>query len=389
MKELGKLVLKNCLRQKQRSILTILGIAIALLAFCMIRTMVAAWYAGVNASAKNRLVTRNQISLVFSLPISYKEKIATVSGVELVGYGNWFGGQYRDERGIFAQFAIDDNYLDIYPEYTLDAQSRQAFLREKRGILVGAQLAEKYGFKSGDTLQLKGTIYPGNWDFIVSGIFHGREEGNSTRLMLFHWDYLNERNKLNPTRIPDQAGFFVMRVGQNADTATISKAVDSIFSNSYAETLTETETAFQQSFVSMSSAIIIAMDVISISVLVIVLLILANTMLMSARERMREYAILKSLGFEPPHLAIIIFGESLLISFLGFIALCLLLIPVFNFASRFVIGQLSTFFPVFRFDTISLLYAGIAMVIVGTIAGIWPFISISRISVVEGLRSVE
>ncbi len=166
-----KLLFRNTFRHKLRTGLTILGIAIAILAFGMLRTMITAWYAGVEASSAGRLVTRNAISLIFPLPLNYKDKIRQVSGVSIVSFGNWFGGIYIDEKNFFANFAVEPkSYLELYPEFILPNAESDAFLRDRKGFIAGRKLAEKYGWKIGSTVTLKGTIYPGNWEgYYLSG----------------------------------------------------------------------------------------------------------------------------------------------------------------------------------------------------------------------------
>src|ERR1700704_786615 len=162
-----KLAFKNALRHKLRTALTIFGLLVAVLAYGLLRTVVDAWYAGAQAASSARLITRNSISLVFALPVNYEARIRAVDGVTTVARSNWFGGVYQDTRKFFAQFAVSDNYLDLYPEFVLPAAERQSWLRDRKGCLVGRQLAELYGFRVGDVLPLRGTIFPGTWEFVV------------------------------------------------------------------------------------------------------------------------------------------------------------------------------------------------------------------------------
>jgi len=248
-----KLLFKNAFRHKLRTYLTILGMTIAILAFGLLRTVVSAWYAGVEASSANRLVTRNAISLIFSLPISYKDKIRQVEGVKQVSYGTWFGGIYIDEKNFFANFAMDmKTYLDLYPEFMVGPEQEAALLRDRRGAVVGRKLAERFGWKPGDVVTLKGTIFPGNWELIIRAIYKGRDKSTDESQLIFHWDYINETLKKTVPRRADQVGFFVIGISNPNQAAEASVAVDKLFKNSLAETLTETERAFQMSFVSMT-----------------------------------------------------------------------------------------------------------------------------------------
>ncbi len=184
-----KLVTRNAFRARLRSALTVLGLVIAITAFGLLQTVVSAWYAGTEAASASRLVTRNSISLVFSLPLYYREKIIALDGVRGVAVSNWFGGVWRDEKSFFAQFAVDArDYFGMYPEFRFRPTEWQDFLRDRRGAAVGRQLADLYGFRVGDRVPIRGTIYPGNWEFTVRAIYDGRDETTITRQFYFHSD---------------------------------------------------------------------------------------------------------------------------------------------------------------------------------------------------------
>ena len=199
----------------------------------MIRTFIGAWYAGVEASAKDRLIVRNSVSLVFYLPISYGNVIREVPGITKVGYANWFGGVYKDERYRFQQFAVSDGYMELYPEYEVPPGQLAEWNKERKGILVGADLAKSFDLAVGDAFQLKGTIFPGMWEFKVAGIFTAKDGEKDTRLMYFHWDYLNERNRIEINRQPDHAGFYAVQLAPGVDAGLASEAIDARFKNSY------------------------------------------------------------------------------------------------------------------------------------------------------------
>ncbi|HSC23456.1 MAG TPA: ABC transporter permease, partial [Casimicrobiaceae bacterium] len=311
------LVLRNAFRHKLRTSLTVVGIVVAVAAFGMLRTLVDAWYAGANASSSARLVTRSSVSLVFALPLSYAQKIRQVDGIEAVGWANWFGGVYISERNFFAQFAISESYLDLYPEFVLPDAERRAFAADRQGAIVGRKLADKFGWKVGDQIPLRGTIYPGTWTFNLRGIYDGADEGTDTSTFFFHFDYLNETIKRQYPGRGDQAGVFIESLRNADDAAAVSTAIDNTFKNSLAETLTETEKAFQLGFVSMSEAILLAIQAVSYVVIVIIMAVMANTMAMTARERYGEYATFKALGFSNGFVAMLIFAESLGIALVG------------------------------------------------------------------------
>src|SRR6266702_4732370 len=161
-----KLIIRNAFRHKLRSVLTVVGVAIAILAFGLLKTLVGLWYLGVESSSATRLVTRNAISLVFPLPISYKDRIRQIPGVKEVSWGNWFGGIYINEKNFFANFAVEPkSYLELYPEFVLPSAEREAFIHDRKGAVVGRKLAAKYGWQIGDSIVLRGTIFPGQWQF--------------------------------------------------------------------------------------------------------------------------------------------------------------------------------------------------------------------------------
>jgi putative ABC transport system permease protein len=379
-----KLAVRNALRHKLRTALTVIGLVVAVLAFGLLQTVIDAWYAGARAASNGRLVTRNAISLVFSLPVSYEARIRGVAGVNAVARSNWFGGVYQDPKKFFAQFAVSDNYLDLYPEFVLSEAERRAWLRDRKGCLVGRQLAELYGFKVGDVLPLRGTIYPGTWEFVVRGIFDGADETKITRHLLFHWDYLNESVRKTAKNRADQVGVYILGVANPDDAAAVARAVDATFGNSLAETLTETEQAFQLGFIAMSNEIIAAIRVVSYVVILIILAVMANTMSMSARERTAEHATLKTLGFGPGYIALLIFGESCAICAVGG-GLGIAATPPAAAAFKQVAGSI---FPIFTVSGATLALQTACAAAVGVIAAIVPALQAGRVRIAEGLRAI-
>jgi putative ABC transport system permease protein len=379
-----KLILRNALRHKLRTTLTVLGLTIAVLAYGLLHTVVDAWYAGAAAASNARLVTRNAISLVFPLPLAYENRIRGVDGVTLVARSNWFGGVYRDPKNFFAQFAVSDNYLDLYPEFVVPDQQRADYQRDRKGALIGRQLADQYGFKVGDVIPLKGTIYPGTWDFVVRGIMEGRDESTITRQLIFHYDYLNETIRKTTKRTVDQVGVYVVGIKDPDDAAVVSRNIDNVFKNSLAETLTETEQAFQLGFVAMSNQIIAAIRVVSYVVILIIMAVMANAMAMSARERTTEYATLKALGFGAGFLSMLVFGESMAICAIGG-GIGILATPPMAEVFKHATGGV---FPVFMVSHETMLLQAACAFVVAMAAAIVPAVQASRVRIVEGLRAI-
>jgi putative ABC transport system permease protein len=380
-----KLIFKNTFRHKLRTFLTVLGVTIAILAFGLLRTVISAWYAGVDASSASRLVTRNSISLIFSLPISYKEKIRQIQGVKTVSYGNWFGGIYIDEKNFFANYAVEPKtYLELYPEFVMPPDQKAAFFRDRKAAVAGMKLAKKYGWKIGDLITLKGTIFPGNWDFILRGIYKGRDQTVDETAFFFQWEYLNETLKQTVPGRADQAGFYMIGVTNPNMGADVAVRIDKAFKNSLAETLTETEKSFQLSFISMTEAIVIAIQLVSFVIIFIIMAVVANTMAMTARERIGEYAIFKTLGFSGFHISGLIFGESMFVTMLGAVLGIFLTFPVARIFSQ----QLSTFFPVFNV-AIETIYMDIAAsFLIALVAGVFPSWRAVNIRIADGLRRI-
>ena len=380
-----KYVLRNLFRHKLRSILTVVGVAVAVLAFGLLRTLVGLWYSGAEHASSTRLVTRNAISLIFPLPVSYLERIRGVAGVDAVSYGNWFGGVYIDEKHFFANYAVEPKtYLDLYPEFTLTPKEKSDFLLDRKGCIVGARLAKTYGWKVGDLITLKGTIFPGQWELALRGIFRGAEKTTEERMLLFHWDYLNESVRKTTPRRADQAGFYIIGVKKPELAPDVSLAVDALFKNSLAETLTETERAFQMGFVSMTEAIMVAIQIVSYMVIAIIMVVAANTMAMTARERTGEYATLKTLGFKAGHLAGLIFGESVAISLLGGVIGALLTFP----AATWIESALAQYFPYFSVSAETILLEILCALVVGVVSGIFPTWRGATIRIADGFRRI-
>jgi putative ABC transport system permease protein len=364
-------------------VLTVLGLALAIVAFGVVRTLITAWYQQAENSAPDRLITRNAVSLVFDLPLSYLPKIERVPGIEAVSYANWFGGIYKDPKNFFPQFACDfETYLDMYPEFVVRSGDRDLLEKERNACMVGRKLAEKYGLKVGDAIRLTGTIYPGDWDFVIRAIYAGKEVNTDEGSFLFNWDYLDLQVARDMPGREGRVGFYVIQIADPAQAAQVSLAVDAQFKNSTAETLTETEKAFALGFVSMSAAIITGIRLVSILIIGVVLLVLANTMAMSARERMNEYAVLKTLGFGRLHLTGLIGAESLLLAGLGTAVGVLLLFPV----TGGLAAALSDFFPVIYVQPWTVVWAAIIGLGVGLAAALFPAWRVLTTTIVDGLR---
>jgi putative ABC transport system permease protein len=381
-----KLIFKNVFRARLRTFLTIIGLVIAVLAFGLLQTVVDAWFAGANSASAARMITRNAISLVFPMPVYYRERIKGIPGVKAVSHSQWFGGIYLEPKNFFPQFAVDhENYFEMYPEFILKPEELLAFKKDRQGALVGRKLADQFGWKVGDTVPIRGTIFPGEWRFNIRGIYDGKDETTLTRQFYFQWDYINEMLKKRFPRRADQIGVFNVEVSDPGRIAEIAAAIDKEFRNSTAETLTETEKAFQLGFVAQMETVVLAIRVVSFVVIFIIMAVVANTMAMTARERIAEYATLKALGFSPLFVTALVFGESLVLALLGGGLGILLTFPV---AEAFASSPAGTVFASFKVSQATPLWQLGCALAVGLVAALLPGWRSGRIRIVEGLRHV-
>ncbi|WP_029459327.1 ABC transporter permease [Solidesulfovibrio alcoholivorans] len=380
-----RLIVKNAFRHRLRSLLTIVGVAIALTAFGLMRTVLDAWHAGVSASSANRLVTRNAVSLTQPLPYAYKGRIRQVTGVDIVAAGNWFGGVYLDEKNFFANFAMEaEDFFRLYPELVVSPVERKAFLADRKAAVIGRKLAARFHWRVGDTITLRGTIFPGQWPMTIRAIYKGARPDTDETVLYLHWSYVDEVMKKTTPRRAGQTGFFMVGIDDATKAAEISKNIDAIFRNSQAETLTETEKAFQMGFVSMSEAILMAITVVSYVVIVIILAVAANTMAMSARERLGEFAVLKTLGFSGPALGLMLLAESLLLSLSG-AALAMGLLPAITDAFA---KHLAEYFPIFFVSRETMLLIPAFGAAVGVLAAVAPAVRVGTVRIAEAFRRI-
>lgn len=381
-----RFALRNPLRHKLRSTLTLAGIVVAVLAFGLLKTVVSAWYAGADAASDKRLITRNAISLTFTMPLAYAERIRGVEGVTDVSWANWFGGIYIDQSNFFPQFAIEpESYLRLYPEFRLSEDVRLAFVRDRRGAVAGRKLAQRYGWKVGDVIPLRGTIFAGDYEFVLRGIYTGARPNTDENQFFFHWNYLNERAKQLFPGYENQIGVYVVGIAEGREAAAVSERVDATFRNSLAETLTETEKAFQLSFVAMTETIVQAIQLVSYVIILIIMAVMANTMAMSARERTREYATLKAVGFRPWVGSVLVFAESLTLSLVAGGLAITLTGPL----ARGVGSQLDNIFPVFNVAPDTIQQQWLAALVIGLVAAALPARRAATVKIVEGLRQVQ
>ncbi len=380
-----RLIFANLFRKKTRLALTLGSFAVALFLFGILAIVRAAFSQGLEVAGVDRVVVINKTSIIQPLPLSYRERMLRIPGVKDVTFANWFGGYYQDERNFFAIMAIDtDKFRDVYPEFVMPDDQWRAFLEDREGAIVGRKTANKFGWKVGDRIPIKGTIFTGNWEFNIRAIYDGKRPQDDTTQFFFHWARLNEVLKSRGARSwTDMVGWYTLRISNPDDAARIVKTIDEEFANSPWETKTETEKAFIASWVKQMGNIEFLILTIGGVVFFTLLLVTGNTMAIAVRERTRELAVLKAVGYSDRFVLAIVMAESLLVALVGG-ALGLGLAKLLAMGGDPTGGML----PVFYLPPVALVFGLAAALLVGLIAAAFPGWSAMRLRVVDALRRV-
>ena len=312
------LIWSSLFRRKVRTFFTLLSIIIAFVLFNYLSAVRVAFSMGVDVAGADRLTLIHKVSFIQPLPESYQARILAVDGVNHVTHSTWFGGVYQDPRNFFAQFAVEpEGYLTMYPEFLLPDDAKKRWYRNRTGAVVGRELADRFGWQVGDRIPLQGTIWRTQsgdiWEFTIDGIYEGAEQGTDTTQFLFHHEYLEEANSLGRGFV----GWYLIRIDEPSRAVQIGKTIDEQFANSSYETKTSTEQAFVQAFASQIGDIGTMMTAIMVAVLFTILLVTANTMGQSVRERTSELAVLKTLGFTDRRVLSLVLAESILLATVG------------------------------------------------------------------------
>jgi putative ABC transport system permease protein len=382
---LARFVRKNAFRNKRRSTLTILSMAFSLLLLSFLMSLWRAFYSDDLRSEQStqRLIVRHKVSLANLVPISYREKIRTIPGVAHVVPFNWFGGVYKDQKpeNFFARFGTDpQEFFDVYPELSLPADQKEAWIKDRAGAVADVELAKKYGWKIGDRIVLKGDIYPTTLELTLRGIFTAKVSNNS---LYFNWKYVEE----GVSFAKDRAGMFGVMADSPKDINQVSQAIDAAFANAPEPTKTETEKQFGLNFVAMLGNVKAFILVISLAAVFTILLVSGNTMAMSIRERTREVAVLKTLGFRRQTILGLFIGESVAIAALGGIVGTLISALLLAGASH--APQVGNLFNIalheWKFTAPTAW--GVA-ILAGLLSSAIPAYLASRTGIVEGLRHI-
>jgi putative ABC transport system permease protein len=378
------LIFANLFRKKIRLLLTIGSFAVALFLFAFLGVVKSAFSRGTEVAGADRLVVVNRIGLIQTMPVSYADKIATIPGVKAITHNNWFGGVYQDERNFFPQFAIDpENHRKVMTEFIVPDDQWGNFLKDRQGCIAGAKTAKRFGWKVGDRIPIKNSLYgnPKTWEFNLDGIYHNERPGGDETQFWLQYKYLDESM---PDNYKGQIGWYVLKLDTPDDAIRVAKAIDSKFANSSQETKTETESAFAAGFAKQLGNIQFLILSIGSVVFFTLLLVTGNTMAISVRERIAELAVLKAIGFSDRSVLFLVLGESLVIALVGGLlglGLAMLAIPVLGAA---LTGLLPTLILSPAILTVGLVTA----LFVGIISGILPGIGAMRMRVVNALRRV-
>ena len=380
----NRLILANLFRKKARLLLTIGSFAVALFLFAFLGVVNDAFSRGGDVVSANRLVIINRTSIINTIPLSYREQILRVPGVTNVTFDNWFGGVYQDPKNFFPQFVIDpENQRQVFPELIVPDDQWNMFLKDRQGAIVGAATMQRFGWKMGDRIPIKTTLYglgDKSWEFNIDGVYHGKDPTDDETQFWFQWDYFEESV---PEALKGQIGWYTVRVSNPDDAPRIAKTIDDMFMNSPYETRTQTESAFAASWVKQFGNIKFLILTIGTVVFFTLLLVTGNTMAISVRERTSELAVLKAIGFSGRAVLGFILAESLVIAMVGCVGLLLAMwaIPLL---SRAMAGLL----PPLLITTRTMVVGVVAALAVGVASAILPGLGAMRMRVVDALRRV-
>jgi putative ABC transport system permease protein len=377
------LIWSNLKRKKLRSILTLLSVVVAFILFGFLSAIKQALAGGVTLAGQNRLVVRHKVSIIQSLPESYKARMERISGVALATHESWFGGVYQDPKNFFAQMpVVPEEFLEMFPEIGLPPEQKQAWLQTRTGAIVGRKTAERFHWKVGDKVPIQSSIWAKTdgsrlWEFDIVGIFDAKDKATDTTPLFFRYDYFDEARAWNK----GQVGWYLVRIKVPDQTAETAKLVDEEFENSAAETKTEPEGAFLQGWAKQVGDITLITATIMSAVFFTILLVSANTMSQAVRERAGELGVLKALGFTSSQVLSLVLAESCLLAVLG---------GGIGLGVAFVLiargDPTGGMLPLFYFPTLDVLIGVGFSVALGVLAGIFPALQAMRLRVADALR---
>jgi putative ABC transport system permease protein len=385
---LATIAARNILRNKLRTALTLAGVTVAVVTFLLLRTFIWSWSASAEQGARDRIGIRHKVSFIMQLPHRYVDEVRNIPGVKQVAHASWFGAKDPNHLDdFFGTIATEpDDFLKVYDEIKVAPAEVEAWKEDRQGALVGDVLAKKKGWKIGDKIVLQGTIYPGDWEFHIAGIYTANSPTVDRSTLWFNYKYLDESR---PDRLKDQVGWIMARVDDPARAAEIARAVDKKFEDRDIQTVSMSERALQASFLGMVSAILKLIGVVSVVMMAIMALILGNTIAMGVRERTHEYGVLRAIGFLPKHIVEFILVEGFVLGALGGLVGLAIGYPLIQNGIGPALEQnLGQMFAVFRVTPDLAALSFVLAVALGTLAAVIPARSASKLEVVSALRRV-
>lgn len=386
---LVSIAVRNIGRNRFRAVMTVLGVAVAVVAFVMLRTVVTATNVAVTHAAQDRVATRHKVSFILDLPRRYADTVRGINGVQSATWANWFGAKLPSQPNeFFASMAVDtDTFFTVYNEMAVPPDALTRWREDRRGAIVGDVLARKMNWRVGDRVSLRGTIYPGDWEFTVDGIYTATRRSVDRSQFIFHYRYLNDA--IPPVR-RDRIGWIVARIDEPSRSASIARAIDAAFDVQDVQTTSMSEQAMNLSFMGMMSGLFTAIDVISLVLLGILGLLLGNTVAMGVRERTNEYGVLRALGFLPKHVAAFILAESAALGMFAGLAGVALSYPIVQQGlGRWIEENQGATLPYFRIEAQTLVLALALSMLLGLLAAAVPAWRASRLSVIDALRRLD
>jgi putative ABC transport system permease protein len=383
---IGLLAVRNVGRNTFRTVLTVLGVSVAILMFVVMRTIVSSWTVAADYAAKDRVATRHKVSFVMQLPLRYVEEVRQIPGVTQVAQANWFGAKDPNHpNDFFANISVvPQDFLQVYDEVQVSPAEREAWLQTKNGALVGSALAKQLGWHVGDRVTLQGTIYPGDWEFVISGIYTSSRKSIDQSTFWLRYDYVNDAL---PAQRKDMVGWIVSRIDNPARAGEISNVIDKHFDEKDLQTLSMSERAMNTSFLGMFSAVLKMIDIVSVIMLGIMALILGNTVAMGVRERTHEYGVLRAIGFFPSHIRTFVYGEAVTIGVIGgVLGVAFAFLMINQVVGRFIEENMGGIFPYFRVEPMTIVWALSLSVVLGVVAAGIPAHLAAKLKVVDSLR---
>ncbi len=368
-------------RKKVRTIFTLLSIFVAFLLFGLLMTIRGAFSFGVEIAGIDRLVLIHKVSLIMPLPVSYLARLNTTEGVTMATHNTWFGGVYQDPANFFAQIAVEpEPFMKLYPEYKVPPEQMKAWLADRQGVMVGVDLAERFGWKVGDRIPIVGTIWQPKqgqvWEFNIAGLYDG-DAGVDKTQFFFRYDYLDENRRGGEGLV----GWYIVKIGDPGAAQQMGAKFDDMFANSSAETKTTTEKGFVEGFAKQVGDIGAIMISITIAVLFTMILVAANTMAQSVRERTSEVGVLKTLGFSNASILVLVLSESLLIAVIG---------GGLGLLTAWAIVQQGDptggMLPIFVLPTRDVVLGSALVVGLGLLAGALPAMNAMNLKITDALR---